>query len=213
VQGLPGYREQITKGEIEIKTEQSMGIFDSIGTEIEGGAVNVGYALYETMVLNWNDKSIPSPTRVLGENPFTIFLEKAPLSEKKQFLKENCDVRIVGISAQLQRQEKLKMMMAAREYAESAVFAEFFKRKELLQDTFGLLGMYNPRFLKTDKELEQSQMGTQLAEVLGKLAASGGPEVKARVQEFINSVLGGGGIEIGGAGPAPVPPTETTITQ
>ena len=37
VSGLPGSRSQITKGEVEIKTEQNLGIFDSIGTEIESG--------------------------------------------------------------------------------------------------------------------------------------------------------------------------------
>jgi hypothetical protein len=212
VQGLPGYREQITKGEIEIKTEQSMGIFDSIGTEIEGGATNAGYSIYETMVLNWNRESTPSPTRVLEDNPFTRFLEDADLREKQQFLKENCDIRIVGISAQIQLAEKAKLMMALKEYVESAAFTEFFKRKEYLDETVGALGMYQPPFIKTKEELEQSQIGTQLAEALGKLAQQGGPEVQARIQEFINSVQGQGGVNVGGGG-ATTPPNVEPITQ
>jgi len=223
VSGLPGSRSQITKGEVEIKTEQNLGIFDSIGTEVESGAVNAGYAMYETMILNWNKESRPSPVRVLGENPFTLFLEGASLDEKKEFLKENCDIRIVGISAQLQREEKVKLLMALKQYAESPLFNPFFKPKELLDETVGALGMYRAPFIKTEQELMQTQTGQQLVEILGKLAASGGPEVKARIQQFISSVSGGGGMapEVGGGnggeaggglptgGEIPVPPEQT----
>ena len=222
VSGLPGSRSQITKGEVEIKTEQNLGIFDSIGTEVETGAVNVGYAMYETMILNWNRESRSSPIRVLGENPFTLFLEGASLDEKKQFLKENCDIRIVGISAQLQRAEKVKLLMALKQYAESPLFNPYFKPKELLDETVGALGMYQAPFIKTEEELQQAQIGQQLADILGKLAASGGPEVKARIQQFIDSISGGAGMapEIGGGnggeggglpigGEMPSPPAET----
>ncbi len=203
VSGLPGSRSQITKGEVEIKTEQNLGIFDSIGTEVESGAVNVAYAMYETMVLNWNRESRPSPVRVLGENPFTAFLEGAGLDEKKQFLKENCDIKIVGISAQLQMAEKAKLLMAFKQYAESPLFTQYFKPKELLDETVGALGMYQAPFLKTKEELMQTQTGQQIVEVLGKLVASGGPEVQAKIQEFLGSLMGqkGGVPEVGGGQP------------
>lgn len=214
VSGLPGSRSQITKGEVEIKTEQNLGIFDSIGTEIEGGAVNVAYAMHETMVLNWNKESRPSPVRVLGENPFTLFLEGASMEEKKQFLKENCDIRIVGISAQLQMAEKVKLLMALKQYAESPLFNPYFKPKELLDETVGALGMYKAPFIKTIEELQQTQTGQQLVEVLGKLVESGGPEVKAMIEEFISSLTGAGatpniGAEEGGLSP---PAPEATPT-
>jgi len=210
VSGLPGSRSQITKGEIEIKTRQSMGIFDSVGDETENGAVNVAYSIYETMVLNWNRLSNPSPIRVLGDNPFTRFLEGAGMEEKRQFLKENCDIRIVGISAQLQMEEKAKLLMALKQYAESELFAPYFKTKELLDETVGALGMYKAPFIKTKDELAQTQMGQQLVEVLGKLAMSGGPEVQAQIQNFVQSITGqGGGLppEVGGGQP-PVTPVE-----
>ena len=199
VSGLPGSRSQITKGEVEIKTEQNLGIFDSIGDEVESGAINVGYASYETMILNWNAQSKPSPTRVLGDNEFTRFLEGASLEEKKDFLREGADVGITGISAQLQRAEKAKLLMALKQYAESTLFNKYFKPKELIDETVGALGMYKPPFLKTEEELRKEGIGESLVKILGELAASGGPEVQAKIQEFLQSV-GGGGIapEIGG---------------
>jgi len=208
VQGLPGTRSQITKGEVEMKTEQNMGMFDSIGTEIEEGASNTGYTMYETMVLNWDSTSNPSPTRVLGNNAFTDFLERAPLELKKQFLKQDCDIRIVGISSQLEMAEKTKLLMAFKQYAESPLFAQYFKPKELLDETVGALGMYKAPFIKTEEELKEEMIGTQLVQVLGKLVASGGPEMEARIQQFLQSLMaegGGNGGQVSGGVPAEQP--------
>jgi hypothetical protein len=216
--GLPGYREQITKGEVEIKTEQSLGIFDSIGAEIESGAVNVGYSIFETMVLNWNGLSDPTPTRVLGDNEFTRFLEGASLDEKKQFLSEECDLSITGISSQLKQAEKSKLLMAMKAFTDDPKFQPFFKLKEYLDEVLGAIGMYKAPFIKTKEELEQTQIGEQLVEALGKLVASGGPEVQAKIKEFLDSLgVGGQAPEVGGqppeigsetqaeGGPAPAP--------
>jgi hypothetical protein len=203
VAGLPGTRSNITKGEVEIKTEQNMGIFDLIGSETESGAVNVAYSLFETMILNWNSESRPSPTRVLGENEFTKFLEGADLGMKKQFLKEQCDIKIVGISAQLQRAEKVKLLMALKQYAESPLFNKYFKPKELLDETVGALGMWKASFLKTDDELKGENLGMAIAQALTKVAQSGGPEAQQMIEKFLVSIginpqqLAGGN---GGAG-------------
>ena len=205
VQGLPGTRSQITKGEVEIKTEQNLGIFDSIGTEIEGGAINIAYAMYETMVLNWNSQSRPSPSRVLGENEFTYFLENASLEEKKDFLRQDCDIKIVGISAQIEMAEKAKLLMAMKAYAESPLFNAYFKPKELLHETTGAMGMYKPPFLKTDQELERDMLGQKLVEALGSVAQSGGPEVASRIQEFLQGLMQQGGGGNGGVAEGAIP--------
>lgn len=220
VQGLPGTRSQITKGEVEMKTEQNMGMFDSVGTEVEYGAVSVSYSMYETMVLNWGADSSPSPSRVLGMNPFTDFLERASLDIKKQFLKQDCDIRVVGISAELEKAEQVKLLMALKQYAESPLFTQFFKPKELLDETVGALGMYKAPFIKTEEELKEEMIGTQLVQILGKLVASGGPEMEARIQQFLQSLMaeqgggnqGGGNSEaipeVGSQGGTPVPVPE-----
>ncbi len=183
VSGLPGSRSQITKGEVEIKTEQNMGIFDSIGTEIEGGAINVAYSMYETMVLNWNGNSSPSPMRVLGDNPFTQFLEQTDLETKKQFLREGADIKIVGISAELQRAEKARLLMALKTYAESPLFAQYFKNKELLNETVGALGMWGANFIKTDEEVGQEN-------AMIELFKSVIPYLPPQIQEKIMAVMG-----------------------
>jgi hypothetical protein len=62
-------------------------------------------------------------------------------------------------------------------------------------------------------ELDRDQIGNKLTEVLGKLAQSGGPEVMAKIQEFIQSIMsqetaevgGGNGGEIQGGMPVETP--------
>ncbi len=208
VSGLPGSRSEITKGEVEIKTEMNLGIFDQIGTETEMGAVNGAYALYETMVLNWNANSTPSPTRVLGDNDFTRFLEGAGLPEKRQFLEQGCDTRIVGISAQLQLAEKAKLLMALKQYAESPIFAPYVKPKELLHETVGALGMYKTPFLRTEDELAGQDMGNRIVEALARVVQEGGPEAQAMIDQFLTSIgippMGQGTPpEVGGGAPIP----------
>ena len=204
VQGLPGTRSQITKGEVELKTEQNMGIFDSIGTEVEMGAVNLGQAMYETMILNWDAESDPSPTRVLGDTEFAAMLEGASLEEKKQFLKLDCDVRITGISAQLEMAEKAKLLMAFKAYAESPMFQQYFKNRELLNETLGALGMWKPPFIKSEEELKTEQIGSEIVQALGAMVQKGGPEVEARVRQFLQEVMSGNG-GMGGAVPTGQP--------
>jgi len=188
VSGLPGSRSQITKGEVEIKTEQNMGIFDLIGTEIEYGAMDIGYGIFETMVLNWNANSNPSPTRVLGNNSFTNFLEQADLATKKEFLRQECDIKIVGISAQIKMAEKAKYLMAFKQFAESGVFAPFIKPRELLNEISGAFGMHKAPFIKTDEEVSQESLGMAIAQALGKVAQSGGPEAQQMIENFLVSI-------------------------
>jgi len=169
------------------------------------------------MILNWNAESRPSPSRVLGQNEFTKFLEQAPLEIKKQFLKEQCDIKIVGISAQLQREEKVRMLMALKQFAESPLFNKFFKPKTLLDEIAGALGQYKAPYIKTDDEMKQQEMGESIVMALGKLAQSGDPQTKAMIQQLLSSVAppqpGGGN---GGAGEATptgaMPPIETGPT-
>jgi hypothetical protein len=94
--------------------------------------------------------------------------------------------------------EKAKLLMALKNYAESPLFNPYFKPKELLDETVGALGMYKAPFIKTKQEMDREMVGTQIADVLGKLVESGGPEVKMRIQEFLKSVMSEQGAEVGG---------------
>jgi hypothetical protein len=108
--------------------------------------------------------------------------------------------------------------MAMKAFTDDPKFQPFFKLKEYLDEVMGAIGMYKAPFIKTKEELEQTQIGEQLVEKLGELVASGGPEVQAKIKEFLDSLGVGGQVpEVGGqppeigsetqaeGGPAPAP--------
>ena len=159
--------------------------------------------MYETMILNWDSTSNPSPSRVLGVNEFTMFLEQASIEEKKQFLKQDCDIKIVGISQQIQINEKVRMLMAMKAFAESPIFAQMFKPKKLLDEIAGSMGEYNAPYIKTDAEMNAEAIGQQLMMALGKMVVEGGPEKQAEIVQFLKQTLSGGnGGEVAGGIPA-----------
>jgi hypothetical protein len=111
----------------------------------------------------------------------------------------------------MQSADKAKLMMAMKQFIESPIFNPYFKPKEYIDELVGTLGQYKAPYVKTSDELAQSQTGQQIAEALGKVAAEGGPEVQAAINQFLQSLgiqppQGGMAPEItggnGGGGPA-----------
>jgi len=59
ISGLPGDRSRVTLGEVSIKRTESLSVFDSIGYDLELGAIHAILAAYETLMLNWTELSTP----------------------------------------------------------------------------------------------------------------------------------------------------------
>lgn len=156
VAGLPGTRSNITLGETQIKTQQSLGLFDSIGEDVEYGALNLIYACYETIMLNWTGTSIPSPSRVLGETDqqAAMMFERIPIEERKAWLKEGADITVSGIAAQMRQQENAEMFQTFMKLASAQPFAPFIKPYELLLDGAEVMGNPSPRYIVTPEEAE-----------------------------------------------------------
>lgn len=155
VEGSPGTRANITKGEVEIKTQQSLGIFDSIGRDLEVGAVNVLWVIYETIMLNWSVLSAPSIERVLGDqydDTARIFAEMDK-DTRRQILKSKCDITVSGISAELQQWDKIDKLQPFFADMQSPIFSQYIRPYNLLKQRAELMGFHEPDFLMTDEEI------------------------------------------------------------
>lgn len=152
VEGLPGYRSQVTKGEVEIKTSQSMTIFDSMGEDIEEGAVNAVRAAIETIILNWTEYSDPPISRVLPNHPFAKIFAEMPIEARKELLKANCDIKIEGISAQIRDSDLIPKLQWLMEKAENPLWNRYFKGHPLVKKVVNTLGFREPDFLLNDQE-------------------------------------------------------------
>lgn len=159
VQGSPGTRSNITKGEVEIKTKQSLGIFDSIAKDIEIGAVDIIWAAYETIMLNWGMNSVPSIPKVLGDKYNEIkeakIFEQMTDVQRRKLLQENADIKVSGISAELQQWEYLEKLQPFFDDLKLPQYAPYIKAYKLLVEKANLLGLHDPDWLLTEDEVKQ----------------------------------------------------------
>lgn len=154
VAGQRGTRTQITRGEVEIKTGQSMTIFDSIGEDIEDGAVHNLRAALEILILNWSEMSNPTVRRVMQDNLTAKEFSEMTPKARRELLRANCDIKIMGISAQIKNSELIPRYQALLKQAESQVLSKYFKPYQLLKHEVNSFGFYEPDFIVTDDEAE-----------------------------------------------------------
>jgi hypothetical protein len=153
VAGQRGTRTQITKGEVEIKTGQSMTIFDSIGEDVEEGGMNVLKATKEILLQNWSELSKPTITRILN-SPAAIAFSQLSLDQRKELLHANCDVKVQGVSAQIKNSELVPRYQALMKQAESTIFGKYFRPYSLLKKQVNSFGFYDADFIVSEQEAQ-----------------------------------------------------------
>lgn len=178
VAGLPGQRSNITMGEVEIKTNQSMGIFDSIGEDIEDGALSVIKVVQEFIACCWDQESI---MRAFPQDPtFAMFAQMGP-EERREMLEENCDIKVSGVTAEIKNSELIPRLQFMMQQAGSPLFGKYFKPYELLKQSSHTLGFYEPQFIVSDEEaqmVEQAEAQMQAEAAMNEqIAAQSGGKV------------------------------------
>lgn len=142
VSGLPGHRADTTKGEVQIRTSQSMGVFDGMGRNLEeGGATCVELAQNFLMqYLGGNDYTDPSIASILGPHLSTL-IGQMPLAERVQHLQGQYDYTFTGVTQALQKAELLKNLMQAATLANSPGFAGRTNNTQILRVIFEAMGV------------------------------------------------------------------------
>lgn len=188
VAGLPGTRSNITKGEVEIKTRQSLGIFDSMGADLEAGANKILWAIYETLMLNWTRWSSPNVQRVMGKDydDTAALFDTMSSDERRQVLDDGCDIKISGISAELRRFEKIEKLQALFEKAEKPQYEMYFKHWELLREESELYGFHDPKFLLNEEE--KKELALLQASDMWQMVP---PEAQAAIIQIAKDLSGG----------------------
>lgn len=152
VAGLPGTRSNITKGEVEIKTQQSLGVFDSIGADIESGGVKALWSVLETIALNWTKNSKPNIMEVLSGFPEAVVFSEMPIELRREFLRNLPDVKLTGISAKLKEAEMLQALFAMMSKAENPKWGIYVKPYKLFKRIIDIIGFKDADFVLTEEE-------------------------------------------------------------
>lgn len=108
--GLPGTRSNITKGEVEIKTAQSLAVFQGIGFNLEGSGRETIELLHNLAVqFLMSDTANPSIGRILGTSN-AYLLSQAPIHQRVEMVQGNFDFRFTGVSQALQKTDLIQRL-------------------------------------------------------------------------------------------------------
>ncbi len=173
IQGGFGQRRDTTAREVEIKTQQALGVFDSIGKDVEYGLIGAIKMMQEVLALLWDPTDGSAYRRIAEEHQgFLMELERMDQAQRLDALVLDADVRIRGVSLILERASFLERIRDAIATTDNPRFTNFVKDYELIQRYFDTLDF--PEVVLTEKELELQQQLQQEAELRQLLA--GGAE-------------------------------------
>lgn len=178
-QGLPGSRTNITKGEVQLKTAQSMGIFEAMARELEAGgtaAVELAFDFLHQYLTDWSD---PSLAEIIGPANVAL-LQSMSMAERMKTLGGNFDYTFSGVSAALQKADMLGRLMQAAQLAQTDFYRGLTNPSEVLGSIFDILGLRD-RIQIHDRPVvpvDQVQAALQAAgipaDLLGALGAGPG---------------------------------------
>ena len=135
VTGLPGYRQEVTKGEYEGAQAASMGVFHSMAKELETGAIRALWAAYEIAMMNMttNNMMLKSPEIPEEARNLTYSFRKK--------LSDYVDLSVTGISDMASRTETLIKLNDAMNRMQDPIFARYMKPYNLLNAYYQTLNI------------------------------------------------------------------------
>ena len=126
IQGSPGYRQGVTKGEAAQNLEQSSTIMGSIATDIEDGALNVIKSMAETVEINLTYEELKQWFPQFAETYKVPVSPEFPTGLNLPKLSSG-NFKIAGISAFMKHQENLKNLKDMEEMFANDLFKPFLK--------------------------------------------------------------------------------------
>lgn len=179
LKGEIGERKDITKGEVQIKTQQAMGVFEGIGRDVEYGAEQYIEMIQDVLTTYWDPNDTPSYLEVLGQKHAQIIGEIAMLSPEQriQAVKMDTDIEVRGVSLLFQKAEMVDHLMNMVKLTGDPRFANYAKNDVMIRKLADSLDA--SEVIKTDDELlaEVQQLRDQMANnpVVAGTAPTGEP--------------------------------------
>jgi hypothetical protein len=167
--GLPGSRSDITKGEVQIKTSQSLAIFEAMGKNLEQvgrEAVELAYNIILQFFDEYND---PQIGRILGPDA-QFFLSNLPLEQRIESLQGNYDFVFTGVTQALQKADQLQKVVQFATLAASPGYQGYTNPSQVMQVLAELLGI-NDRIEVAEEQMVPMQ---QVQQLMLQMQAGGG---------------------------------------
>lgn len=183
--GLPGSRSDITKGEVQIKTSQSLAIFEAMGKNLEHAGRQLVELSYDMILQFFDAYSDPNIGRILGPEAQMV-LAQMPIEERIEALQGNYDFVFTGVTQALQKSEELQKIIQFATLAASPGYQGYTNPSQVLKVISERMGVNErldvfeePMIPKSqvDQMINQIQMQLAAGPAAGAEAGSPAPEV------------------------------------
>lgn len=138
--GLPGARSYVTKGEVQMKTQQSMGIFDAMARNLEyAGADGVALAhdhVYQYMT-EWTDPAIQD---LIGK-PAAMMLHMMPYAHRLKHLRGDYNYTFSGISSAIHKADLMGRLLQVGQLSQQGSYQGHVPPDQILTALIDVLGL------------------------------------------------------------------------
>lgn len=135
VTGLPGYRQEVTKGEYDSAKQTSMGVFESMAKDLEVGGKQALWAAYEIIMIGLKrDHDIMQAPEIPEEIREHIYSSRKNLSKY-------ADLQMTGVTDMINRSEMLQKIELAMMKADHPVLGRYMKPYKLLKAYYEILDL------------------------------------------------------------------------
>jgi len=196
LKGELGDRKNITKGEVQIKTEQAMGVFEGIGHDVEYGFEQAISMEQEVLTTYWDPSDSPSYMQILGEKHASIIGQLFMLSpeQRVKYMRQETDIKVRGISLLFQKSALVDRLVNMAKLTDADRFRQYAKDYELLKkiaDAMDASDVILSQEEMEQKQAEQTQMlAMQQVQTPGGMpGAEGAPS-----QDLVNQALAAAGL-------------------
>jgi hypothetical protein len=132
LKGDQGSRKDITATEIQLKMQQSLGVFDSIGKDVEQGGTNLLWAIKEVLTTFQDQFTEPSLAEYMGQDPFYLQMVQSAggaytWQQRQQDMELDCDIDIHGVSRLFKTADELQKWKELAMLGKEEMFAAYIK--------------------------------------------------------------------------------------
>ena len=145
-----------TATEQKIQYQQGLGVFESIGRDVEEGGVDALRMIQEFLLVAWSPEDHPTFLPFLRRHPeVSMMLMTMDPNDRIEALNVEADVSIRGVSLMMEKSELLQQIKDLMAISDSPRFAPYVKDDELIQKAGDAMGLEEA--IKTLDELEVEQ--------------------------------------------------------
>lgn len=170
LKGENGTRNDITLGEVEIKTQQAMGVFEGIGHDVEYGGEQAIEMVQDVLTTYWDPNDNPGYMQVLGQKHAAIIGMISMMSPEQRIeaVKMETDIEIQGVSILFKKSALIDRLVNLVKLTDSPRFIQYAKDDVMIRKVADAMDVSEA--IKTEEEMMiqmQQQQMAMLAQAQG----------------------------------------------